>query len=317
MNKNALIKDYHITPNPKNNYLAIKVINGLGNRMRAYAFYKALAGKLNRKLLLCWTKTIGFDDTHFNSFFSNEENLITEKEFNKIRGESINLNDFIQLSKCKQYEENEGNVYNEGTHRKEVVANLKKYNFNIWNFKLANNCNLPLSIITSNLVWPTFLGIENEFIYELRNLKLNEYVKQLVEHSVSKYSKHTYGMHIRKGDVMDAKNPDSLEYLESHDDNYFIKIIEDIISKNKNARFFLATDCKRTSNNFKKRFRNHIIENDLKSFHESKYNEVKGGQIDALADMYCLSRTKKIFGTTWSTFSWVANVIGDIKLILK
>jgi hypothetical protein len=39
------------------------------------------------------------------------------------------------------------------------------------------------------------------------------------------------------------------------------------------------------------------------------------GITDAVVDMFCLSKTKYIYGSYWSSFSDIASVIGDDKII--
>ena len=317
MNKDKLIDDYKVVSANSNNYLALKAINGLGNRIRAYIFYKVLAKKLNRKFYLCWEKTIGFDDTPFDKMFATDESLISDSIFNKMQKKSINLNDFIQQSKCKQYEEFKGNQYSEHSHKKSVIENVRKYNFLMSDFSTRQYKDVPLTIETSNLIWPNFLGYEDDFNYELSRLKLSPEYQKMVSAITCNFNKNTYGIHIRKGDAVDKNNPDSHNYLESHDDKHFTNTMDKLIATHDDAKFFLATDGKETFDKFKAIYGNRIIENPNKNFHVSKYNTSKDGQLDALIDMFCLANTKIIIGTSWSTFCWIASGIGKITLMIK
>jgi len=317
MDKNALIKDYNISPAPSNNYLALKVINGLGNRIRSYIFYKILAKKLNRKLYLCWEETIGFDDTPFDKMFAMDEHCISNEMFNNMRKTSINLNDFVQQSKCKQYEEFKGNEYSEKKHKREVIQNVRKYKFMLSNFGTKSYSDTPLTIETSNLIWPNLLGYQDEFDSELSKLKLSDEYQKVVDSITSTFNDNTFGIHIRKGDAVDENNPDKKYYLESHNDKHFINTMDKLIEGQSDAKFFLATDGKETFNKFKKIYGDRIIEPPEKNYYDSTYNKSKGGQIDALIDMFCLSKTSVIIGTSWSTFGWVASGIGKITLMVK
>ena len=317
MDRKALIEKYNVGLSQKNNYLALKVFNGLGNRMRTYAFYKAVAKVLKRKFLLCWEKSIGFDDTTFNDLFENKETLITIEEFDEIRKKSINLNDFFQSTKCKQNEDFFKREYDPVQDKINVIRNIRECKFSIWEFSTPENKKIPLSIETANIIWPNFLGLENEFLAELRKLKINKNILSIINKISSSFTNSTCGMHIRKGDVLDKKNPDSKEYKESHDDNYFTEMMKELIKIDEKSTFYISTDCKKTFNKFVKLYKGRVIENTFKKYYKSEYNKEKSGQIDALIDMCCLAKTNKIFGTTWSTFSEVASRYGQVSLYLE
>jgi len=318
MNINKLIERYNCTSSVNGAFIALKVINGLGNRLRAYAFYAALAKKLNRKLLLCWEPGVGFDDTTFHDLFTNTVHLINGKEFSDIQNNSINLNDFITSSKCGINEISKGIPFDDTLHKREVLNNNREYGFNILELANPDYGQIPLSIETGNNVWENnFLGIQENYYKELQSLTLTNPIKEKVDSITSNFG-NTYGLHVRKGDAIDKNNSYSINYYESYDDTYFIRLMKKLIKEDDNATFFLSTDSKESYAKFTRNFPAcKFINNPFKQYYVSDHARPKDGQVDALIDMMVLSRTKKIFGTSNSAFSTLSSIIGNKKLVLS
>ena len=66
---------------------------------------------------------------------------------------------------------------------------------------------------------------------------------------------------------MDKANPDSFEYIESHDDNYFKLLIERHLKQNPTTNFYISTDSESTLTELKKIFGDKIINNPFKTFY--------------------------------------------------
>lgn len=113
------------------------------------------------------------------------------------------------------------------------------------------------------------------------------------------------GLHIRRVEYLGILNNKSLDI--------FIRAIEKEISKDHKARFFLSTDCHKTKEIFKRRFLDRV--KFIK--HKSLNRNDKAGMISAVIDLYSLSKTKKIFGSYFSTYSLTAAEIGDIQLVVN
>ncbi|MDO6389287.1 hypothetical protein Q4E40_04050 [Pontibacter sp. BT731] len=120
---------------------------------------------------------------------------------------------------------------------------------------------------------------------------------------VDKLSRHfgnTIGVHIRRTDHTIAITHSPLQK--------FIAAMDHEVAE-KNANFFLATDCKATEEELLKKYSNRIV-----AFQKSNYsrNSVQGIQ-EALIDLYCLSKTDKVLGSYYSSFSQVAAEISGIE----
>ena len=90
----------------------------------------------------------------------------------------------------------------------------------------------------------------------------------------------------------------------------FISLIEENIRKNDKSTFFLATDDLETETTLKKKFNGRIITSQKASFSRNS----EEGMQNAVVDLYCLSRTKKIYGSFRSSFSQVAADISGIEV---
>ncbi|WP_341220838.1 hypothetical protein [Polaribacter atrinae] len=115
--------------------------------------------------------------------------------------------------------------------------------------------------------------------------------------------KHTVGIHIRR--------TDHLASIEKSQTSKFITLIEDSLKINKERTFFLATDDKVLKEELIVKFGAKIITNEVKSYDRNKSSSIE----NALIDLYCLSRTEKIFGSFHSSFSQTAAIIGKINVI--
>lgn len=108
------------------------------------------------------------------------------------------------------------------------------------------------------------------------------------------------GIHVRRTD-----HKPSTEY--SHTE-LFIHKIETIIERDTDQRFFLATDDPHEEATLRRRFPGRIQSLEKRSYDRSREEAIE----DALVDLFCLSRTKRIIGSFASTFSTVAGRIGGI-----
>jgi hypothetical protein len=111
---------------------------------------------------------------------------------------------------------------------------------------------------------------------------------------------HTYGLHIRRGDHKMA--------IERSPLSKFITIIEQEITKNKELKFFLATDDASVEQKLKAKFSEKII---TKPKNLSR-NSTRGIQ-DAVLDLYILAKTQKVYGSYWSSFSEMAARLSGIE----
>jgi len=113
--------------------------------------------------------------------------------------------------------------------------------------------------------------------------------------------KEVYGIHIRRTDNSWAIENSPLELFENK--------VSSILKSEPKALFYLASDDATTIAHFQERFGNCILSRP-KTFGRTS---VQGIQ-DAIIEMWLLSKTKKIFGSFYSSYSGMAAKIGNIDL---
>ncbi|MET1260757.1 hypothetical protein ABV409_15520 [Flagellimonas sp. DF-77] len=115
--------------------------------------------------------------------------------------------------------------------------------------------------------------------------------------------KDSYGLHVRTTDHKAALKFSPL--------TKFISLIEATLDENQQAEFFLSTDSASVKSELTGRFGSKILFNDVSSYDRNHPDAA----IDALIDLFCLARTKRIYGSHHSSFSQTAADIGNIEKI--
>ncbi|MDF4222883.1 hypothetical protein PXC01_14865 [Maribacter sp. M208] len=113
--------------------------------------------------------------------------------------------------------------------------------------------------------------------------------------------KNTFGLHIRRTDHTISKDISTTDL--------FVDKIKKVLKDNKNASFFLSTDDQKTKAELQLQFENKILTNPVSNYNRNHPDAIK----DAVLDLYCLSNTKKIYGSHHSSFSQTAADIGGIE----
>jgi hypothetical protein len=143
-----------------------------------------------------------------------------------------------------------------------------------------------------------FCPVENNYVsfYPVEN------ICNKMEDTTNRFE-DTTGIHIRRSDHLT-----SIKYSTT---DKFIATINQILGNRPKATFFLSTDDKNTKESILYEFKSKIIVNNIESYNRNEADAVK----DALTDLFCLSKTKKIYGSHHSTFSQIAADIGRIEEI--
>lgn len=126
---------------------------------------------------------------------------------------------------------------------------------------------------------------------------------QRIDERASKFSSHTVGVHVRRTD-----NAKSIKYSP---DALFVQHMQAEIDREPETNFYLATDSPETKKYFINVFGDRIITTPYGISRDT----VEGNQ-DAVVELYTLSRTRKILGSYWSSYSETAAAIGNIELVL-
>jgi len=128
-------------------------------------------------------------------------------------------------------------------------------------------------------------------------------VSTRIEKVMKGFSPRTIGIHIRRTDNAEAIKNSPLEK--------FSELIQKEQEEDASTSFYLSTDSPEAEEFIKEEFPGRVITYD-KELSRSSEEGIK----DALVDMICLSKTEKIIGSYYSSFSEVASMIGRIPLVI-
>lgn len=131
-------------------------------------------------------------------------------------------------------------------------------------------------------------------------------IQARIDKIISQFGKKSVGVHIRRTDHTWA--------IESSKTNGFVTAIEQELAVNPDAKFYVATDDIKEENFLREKFPNYIISNQNKTLSRNSI----AGMHDALIDLICLSKTTKIFGSYYSSFTDIAADMNHIeKTVIK
>jgi hypothetical protein len=116
-------------------------------------------------------------------------------------------------------------------------------------------------------------------------------------------SGNTVGLHVRRADHDMAIHHSPLEA--------FVELIHAEIAADPAVRFFLATDSPAEEVDLRERFPSRIRTLPKRSLDRNRREAIE----DAVVDLYCLSRCRKLIGSYDSSFSETAAKLGGIPLV--
>lgn len=267
--------------------------SGLGNRLRIMATSMKLAREGNKKLQIYWNR-------------NSELNCRFDKLFELSPGISIKPIPFafkiwIEMRRFSS----------------------KLFGFDKWYLKLFRfdfiffdkmkrdvlNNNLDLQAEVNKAKKAFICSCEEVDYYDLSDYQLFKPVAELqkiIDKLVLQFNSSTIGIHIRSTDHTTAIKYSPFCLFEN-------KIREEL-RINPEATFFVATDNEDYQNKLLQEFGNEKILVHKKVFERN----VTQGITDAVVDIFCLSKTSKIYGSYYSSFSYVAGRLGQVPVhILK
>ncbi len=268
----------------------IHVQFGLSNRLRALASAFHIANELGRELVLIWEPDVHCD-CRFNDLFVNH--CLQVEHQRCLDTDNMDCYDYMN-----------GPLRREGKLRINLKTKTDIY--------IKSAYTLDYSFYNKNEEdkFLTSLQPINQVVETVRSYKLQDFV----------------GLHIRMGggENYDSDLWDSDKFLDSKGKelmNYwrgkshfktFLPLVEKIVLKNPDQKFYLAADMQLIYNVFAENFGDRII-----YYKRDLYDRSLEQQITALIDLYCLSKTIKIYGSNWSSFSEVASRLGNKEVKLS
>lgn len=126
-------------------------------------------------------------------------------------------------------------------------------------------------------------------------------IQEQINRLRSQYSENVFGIHIRRTD-----NKRSIQKNEIDD---YLRFMDQKIETCPDVKFYLATDSMDVKRLMINRYGDMIV------FHKAMLERTSvQGMKDAVVDLWCLSLTKEIIGSYYSSYSDTAAELGDIEL---
>lgn len=259
---------------------------GLGNRMRAIASAIALAERAKTKLRIIWFQDWGLG-CNFSDLFSTLRHQRIEIELKEASFLDKYLLDRPRIKNFFIPELFEKIQFDACLYEKEVTTNFfNHFDFLSWcqgrNVYMAS-C---ISFFPSKLPRGAF-----DYFRPIPNLleRINKIGRS--------FPASVVGVHIRRTDNVSAISDSPIE-----------RFMQRMHQEDKAISFYLATDSEEVKQEMIQEFGNRIIT----SPNKAQRNNLDGMQ-EALVELYTLSRTSLILGSSHSTFSITAAEIGDIQ----
>jgi hypothetical protein len=265
--------------------ITIKPFGGLANRMRAIDSAHTLARKFNIPLEIVWEMSFELNCSFSKLFLIQSSISVVEY---KITGFRKRISD-SSIRYLRKFGIHFPLGYTKYLYDDEVLR-LNRQHYDYEGLK-----SFPA----------IYINTVNRFYYDEFALKsfipIPELQKKISDCTLN-FNEHTIGIHIRRSD-----NIQSITHSPIEDFIYLMKKESEL---NQDTLFYLATDSPTDEKVLMEAFPGRII-----SLTKTLDRNSEKGIQDALVDLYCLSKTVKIFGSYYSSFSEVAAQINKIELI--
>lgn len=260
----------------------LRPVSGLANRMRALDSAVSLSQKIDRQLQVYWLKDAGLNCAFVDLF----EPIPDIRIFDLDQFPTTFENGFVKSLFVPELKEALSSYRYLSKHD---VKALEIEGFDFEQLKDGDT-----AIASFSRFYPTAkpYSIFTPIPGLLERIKAES----------SCFDKNTIGVHIRRTDNTKAIAHSPLELFE--------KAIDEEIARNSAANFYLSSDCVRTKKLLKSKYKDRLITNFM-----TAQRGTKEGMQQAVVELYTLSRTQKIFGSYWSSFSHTAAHIGAIEEI--
>jgi uncharacterized ubiquitin-like protein YukD len=266
--------------------IRFQAIYGLCNRMRGIVGAIELARVISRGLELYWIADKDLP-AEFNDLFENIKVSKSKKiksklalVYNKSSIKNLFLPKIIKvLTKQKIFSEHKIHSYIE--QGGDVVKLAKSHT--VFNFKSY------LNVCYTSQGYDIFVPVKR--------------IRNQIDIVTARFDNNTYGVHIRRSD-----NMESISYSP---DELFLEEIRSVIAINPLSLFYIASDDLDIKKLLIAEFGDKIITN----IDVVTRNSVKDVE-RAVVELYALSKTVKIYGSYWSSFSETAAYIGNVELKL-
>ena len=278
----------------------LKPVGGLCNRIRAIDSMISLCEEYDQNLTIIWLRTNDLNCDFDELFFP------IHREKIKVR---IIKNPFIYQLILKLIFRKR-NVLK--THFWERIYSLNRLRKKELSIEMANRESFKeIEDFTRSLIKKKRKKILIESCYRHSPENENSYnifhpiekISNMINNKTEEFN-NTIGIHIRR--------TDNFRSIEVSTDEKIIKLINGLLSENPKYTFFLASDCQQTKEKLVNKYKNNIITNPDLTYNRNSRESIQF----AVLDLYCLAKTKRIYGSFYSSYSEVAAAINNIENVV-
>lgn len=268
--------------------ITIEPLGGLANRMRVITSGIWLKEKTGAELRVIWNEN--------NELNCPYKLLFDDSDFFKIKGKNLLYKYLKRSNRTDAAEKRKANVNN---YLLGVDYCIIEEDFP----NLIFNDNLDLLQIAKKhrhvyIQTCQEFGDNQQYFKHMRPIfPVRQKIKEISQH----FDEFTIGVHIRRTDHKQS--------IENSPISLFISAMDKDLSINDKTTFFLCTDDEAVEQELVGRYGDRIIVYKKDRSRQS----VKGIQ-DALIDLHCLSKTARILGSYWSSFSEIGAKMNNTPL---
>ncbi|KAA6324551.1 hypothetical protein EZS27_026134 [termite gut metagenome] len=264
-------------------------VGGLANRMHAIASALSLANDCNTHLRIIWYKDVGLN-CEFHQLFQ-------PLPYARVTLKSASLIDFILYDRPRRKNFWIPRVFQRILFDKclygSKVTILKSRDFDFLGWAKGKN----VFITAYSLFYPlSCFPLSGCFIPK-------DGIQQRIREQYNLFNKHTVGVHIRR--------TDNVYSISESPTELFINRMNDEIQQHPETLFYLATDSQEEKVRLKSIFGERIITLD-----KEISRTTPTGIENAVVDLFLLSKTNKIIGSFYSSYTEIAAELSGIKRII-
>lgn len=304
--------------------------NGLGNRLRALASGIALARMTGRVPVVVWER-----DAHLGAPF--EDLFEMRSRGNEV--DAVLYEDLIVVDKWPKWEEiNERNgdwfgvnymqKDGAGARPNEVIRFGRVRNKHVGPKEKAVNRRVHLYFKSAYVAAtrPKGWGGAEVVNGELRRLRVSRKVRQVFAKVNQTELENSIGVHVRsrtlerdnvvvdRGCEYTIRGSETTNFWRSQSQgDVFAKQMKKLQTRDEDVKFFVAADDVKVVRDLKKEFGKERVMNVERDCDDRERSCV----VFAMVDLMCLARTKKIYGSYWSSFTEAAVRMGGKKVYLN
>jgi hypothetical protein len=263
--------------------LYVEPLGGLCNRMRTIASYYTLARETGRGLTVVWLRDAGMNCPCARLFSLPEDIRVVEGPY--VSKARMRLRSLARKLTRRA----------EGRRFDRTVEN--------WEAKKALTYETALQMKAKSLYASSCYSLESDYEkYDYSIFQPAPDILRLADELTERFPANCVGAHIRRTD-----NTQSILASGTQD---FIDRMRREVDQDPAVSFFLATDSPEEERVLKAEFPGRILTYEKRSLARDR----EQGIVDAYVDYLCLSRTRRIYGSFYSSFSRCAAALRGISL---